>query len=355
MAKKALPKPDAKTDEANPRISDPFGDGLGPTMDDLKNEATAAPPEASRGLQVTATGRIVTAQKVANPRDEGKIVQKMKVLCAINGQRYYYSWMVKDRQNNREVEISGPSIKMANDLARTYGNCWLGITEVVDTGTHWLFKAEFVDIETGYTYSRPFAQNKGKNVGSGMRDDTRREDMVFQIGASKAIRNCVVNALSAYIDYCMEESRKSALAWISQEGNVQKANAFIDRALDEFGVSLARVEAVIGRKRADWTLKDTLRVTVEMRGIQEGLTNADEVYPTEQDAKTVMQRKTADKADNKPQAATVDQPKETAPTKTPGEPAAASAKPAAPKQPEAPKPAAKPAVPEQGGMFGDAE
>ena len=276
--------------------ADPMGGDMG-QMDDLSMTPPDNLPATAGQVDMKAVGHLMTAQKVVVPRNIAKIMQNLKVLCAAAGRNYVYSWPVKDRQNNRTSTVSGGTIKLANDLARTYGNCYLGIEEVVDTGTHWQFKAVFTDLETGFTLSRPFQQSKDKNVGKGMRDQSRAEDLIYQIGASKALRNVVLNALSTFADFMVEESQHSLLDWVN--ANEEKANQFINGVMDSHSIDIKRIEALIGRERKKWTMKNLVTVMMELRGIKEGMTSPDDSFPSLKNAGQVMAEKQAEQKDVK--------------------------------------------------------
>lgn len=314
-----------------PTMNDPMA-----AMGDMNMTPVDNLPANAGQTQMSAAGHMITAQRVAVPRDPQRVMQNLKVLCAAAGtDKYVYSWQVKDRQNNRKVTIEGPTIKLALDLARTYGNCYVGIEEVVDADDNWLFKATFTDLETGYTLSRPFQQAKGKNVGEGMRDDTRRRDMVFQMGASKAIRNVVVNALSVFSDFMVEEARTNLLGWV--EHNKDKANGYVERVMERFDIEQKRIEATIGRVRDKWTNHDLAKVMMQLRGIDEGMVPVDDAFPALEDADSVMARKEAEPAQ---------QSVEQEPEKKPAAKKKAAAKPAEEPEPE-PEPESEPEEPEQ--------
>jgi hypothetical protein len=260
--------------------------------------------EASRGGALAASGvnqtiimaqsREVTAKKVAVPRSLASVYRELKVLCAMNGDHYVYSWQVKDRANQRTQTVEGGTIKLANDLLMLYGNASVDV-DISETPTHWLFKAWFIDLERGVAYSRMFQQRKGQNTG--MKDADRQADIVFQIGQSKAIRNVVLNALSTLAAFAVEESKQALLEKFSDPENVKKAHDFIDKVLDRHQISQKRVEAVVGRTRDKWTARDLARVYMEMRGIADGLTVPDEVYPSEEAAAAITAKKTQAKSD----------------------------------------------------------
>lgn len=281
-------------------LVDPITNGERFVMDGLQLPSTgnlpAVYPSAQGDLAINSFGGVITAQRVAVPRNHNQIIQRLKALCAMAGDGYVYSWSVKDRKNNREQIVEGPTIKLANDLARTYGNNQIDV-RVQRDGDWLVIYARFTDLETGYSYTRPFQQRLSQDTG--MKDAERRMDMVFQIGVSKAIRNVVVNALSTFADFMVEESKNNLIAKVQE--NPDKANGFIDKVLDRFEINVGRVEAVIGRKRDKWTVRDLARVYSEMRGLVDGMTVADEIYPTDEAAKEVMTAKQADKADLKPE------------------------------------------------------
>src|SRR5215467_114151 len=105
--------------------------------------------------------QVISAQQVAVPRDEAKIFQKLTALAAAAGTDWFYRFPVK-KQGGGQDWIEGPSIKLANDVARIFGN---NINEVreIDVGDAWTFYARFTDIETGFSYERAFRQRKGQS------------------------------------------------------------------------------------------------------------------------------------------------------------------------------------------------
>ncbi len=294
-------------------------------------------------VAIASFGSIITAQKVAVARDDKKVMAKLRVLCGMAGSKYVYSWPVKDRKNKRETTVEGPTIKLANDLARTYGNCVVDV-RAFDEGTHTMFYARFVDLETGYSYTRPFRQRKDQKTG--MRDSARAADIVFQIGASKAIRNCVVNALSTFVDYMMDESKKNLLLWC--ENNEERAREYITKTREKYDIELPRIEAVVGRKEADWILRDIARVMMEMRGLEDGMVSPADLYPTDADAEEMMAEKGAAKLDRLAE----DADKEKEPE---AKPAAKKAAKKAPTKKAAKKAAAKETEPEPGPAEPDPE
>lgn len=274
-------------------------------------------PAAGGPMMISTTRGIVTAQRVAVPRDMGRLMQTVKSNCAAFGQAYTYSWDVKDRANGRKQTVEGGTIKLANMLARAFGNCHIGV-EVENTQTHTIFTAIFTDLETGFTMERPFQQRKSMNIGAGY-DDARKADMAFQVGVSKAIRNVVLNALPDLAAFAVEEAKKALSAWLTTDGNKDKAWTFIGRVMTDHGIDIKQVEAVVGRPSKDWTLQNLAKVLTEMRAIEDGFAPAAEVYPSLDKAAEVADRKSAkDRMDElaKPESS-ADKPKKAEPKAPP--------------------------------------
>ena len=225
------------------------------------------------------TDRVFGAQAVAVFRDEAKVLSKLKFLAAAAGTDWYYRFPVKNRKENRTDWIEGPSIKLANDLARLYGNCDLDV-RVQDLGNSWLFYARFLDLETGFSLVRPFQQQKGAGkIGGG--DDARRLDIAFQIGTSKALRNVTVNALQTFADFAFEEAKQGLVDKIGKDlPKWRKGTA--DRLAEHLDV--ARVEAVVGRVVAEWLAPDIARVIAMMKAVQDGMASLDDTFPPLQPA-----------------------------------------------------------------------
>lgn len=224
--------------------------------------------------QTAVLPQVSGAQAVAIHRDERQVLQKLKALAAAAGDDWYYRFPVKNRKKGTTDWIEGPSIKLANDLARLYGNCEVDC-RAQDFGNVLLFHARFVDLETGFALTRPFQQRKSAaKLGGG--DDDRREDIAFQIGASKAIRNVVVNALQTFSDFAFNEAKEALVDKIG--GDVER---WRNRAAERISslVSLDRVEAVVGRKVDDWLAPDIARVIAMGKAINDGMASVNDTFP----------------------------------------------------------------------------
>jgi hypothetical protein len=250
-------------------------------LDKFAKASNAAPDALPSVRELSGVAeRVIGAQQVAVYRDEARILTKLKALAAAAGTDWYYRFPVQNRRENRTDWIEGPSIKLANDLARMYGNCEVDI-RTLDLGDSWLFYARFTDFETGFSLTRPFQQYKGASkMGN---DDARKKDIAFQIGASKAIRNVVVNALQTYADFAFEEAKNALVERIGK--NLDGWRVKIADRIKDLGIDVKRVEAVMGRVAVDWLAPDMSRIIAMMKSINDGMATLDETFPPLEAAK----------------------------------------------------------------------
>ena len=244
---------------------------------DEKQLVEAFSPQPSHQVPAVNTGSATTeyvgAQSVAVYRDVVRIQQQLKVLASMAGESWFYRYPVKNK--GRQNFIEGPSIKLANDLARTYGNCNIDV-RAMDEGDSWIFYARFHDLETGFSLTRAFQQRKNQETIKG-KDVGRQLDIVFQIGQSKAIRNVVVNALQTFSDFAFQEAKNDLVGRIGK--NLDSYREKVVARLDELNIDKLRVERVVGRSAADWLAQDVARIIAELQSINDGMATADETYP----------------------------------------------------------------------------
>lgn len=218
-------------------------------------------------------------QPVARFRDEAQILIKLKTLAAAAADEWFYRFPVRDRKTNTTSYIEGASIKLANDLARIYGACDVDSWVSSEGPDYWEITARFLDLETGFSLTRPFRQRK--NVARiGGSDDSRRDEIGFSIGISKAERNVVVNALQTFADFAFDEARNSLVDKIGRD--LEGWRKKIVERLNGM-VSLDRVEAVIGRTAKEWLAPDIARVAAMGKAIADGMASIDETFPPVRD------------------------------------------------------------------------
>lgn len=214
------------------------------------------------------------AQRVLVTRDEGKVLQRIRTLAHAAGDAWYYRIPFKDRKTGRTTYVEGPSIKLANDVARLYGNCDVDEWVSGEGLDYWEFTARFIDLETGYSLTRVFRQRK--NAAAVGKDEARNAEIGFAIGASKAIRNAVTNALQTFTDYAFEEARNALVDQVGKD--IERWRREVSERIGAI-VDIKRVEAVIGRSVKEWLAPDIAMVAAMGKTIKDGMASVDDAFP----------------------------------------------------------------------------
>lgn len=272
-------------------------------------------------LQKT-TSEFTQAIVIQKPRDRNTIIRACEEEAAIAGEEFYYSWTVKAKGGPKLVE--GLSVGGALAASRNWGNCAIPC-KVDETDTHYIFTASFIDFETGFNLQRVFKQRKEQNIG--MKDTARADDITFQIGQSKAIRNVALNAMPSWLTKKMiDKAKEQVIAKITKMGVTvaqKKALEFFQKQ----GIGIERVEKKMSKNHKHWTAEDLAIIQGAMSSLVNGQESADSLFPEIGEESTVatnqkketLKQKIAEK--NKKKKAKEDV--ETKPSKAETEPAIA--------------------------------
>lgn len=198
------------------------------------------------------------------------------------GECFYYGWGAgKDR-------IEGASIGLAMAAARCFGNAAVDVLPIQETPESWVVSSVFVDLETGFTLTRPFRQSK-KSVVAGKHNEERKDDIRFQIGASKSARNVVLNALPKWlIDRAIEEAKAGTRARIEKfiaEKGIAAAVDMVFKGLAKHGVLEPIVLDKCGvAKREAVEVDHLVMLRGDLYALDNGQDHATSLFPAMEDA-----------------------------------------------------------------------
>jgi hypothetical protein len=248
------------------------------TVSDYPVMPANALPAGLNARQIRTT--YVTAMSVPKPRDALVVEKAVLDEAARLGAEAFYAWEVQGK-SGPEL-ISGASVKLALAVARCFGNCAVEPLEVQETEAAYYFKYAFIDLETGFTLTRPFRQSRSWVIYGRMEED-RKEDIRFQLGASKAMRNVICNALGWYVDRGLERARQGERAKIEkyiERHGLEAAQAVLVEALAQVGASVERVLAKVRRPTpAALTVDDMVLLRGDLKMLQQGQEELDALFP----------------------------------------------------------------------------
>jgi hypothetical protein len=245
------------TDERDPE-QDQF------ELDQLSEGATLV---ASGVTLIKAENENMQAVSVARPRDERKVLdgamEELELVPDLAARNFYSIPYSETKGSDRKFMVEGPGIKAAMSLARRWGNCVVRGMMVGEDEEKVYLSGVFLDLETNFRVERPFTVSKLLRRRDGRTEVLREQRLVMAIqsGASKAIRNAILNGLP---DYLIEAYYQRAKSIASREAKTKKAE--IISKFREFGVTPEMLQEHVGHSLD--------RVTDEEVGELRGIYNA---------------------------------------------------------------------------------
>lgn len=214
-----------------------------------------------------------TAVQVIKPRE----LNRIEALCineaARAGDSFYYSWS----QGGSIVE--GLTVGAALMMVRNWGNCAVDV-KVMETPSGYIFYGAFIDLETGFNLVRPFKASKQSPKNKQGRDiytGDRGKDIIFQIGASKATRNVVMNAVPKWLsEKVLETAKKNVVGQVEKMGKVAAIDKIIRKA-EALKIPFDRIEANYGKKDS-WDIDKIVAVMGAIRSVEDGIESVEEVF-----------------------------------------------------------------------------
>jgi len=251
---------------------------------DRVTPAAAIPVPATQATaveQARAVAEVAAAVQVAqmNPRDMNRAWEDMKAACSRLGlaERAFYAVVNRGK---------GPSVHLARELARIWGN--------LDYGVHELHR----DDVRGMSEVRAFAWDQQTNVRSSRTlqvphlrmvkvDGVQQRKPLIDLGdvylnnqniGARAVREAIFTVLPADFVFEAQEICRATI----RNGDGKPLNERIAGMVDGFkqlGVTVAQIETRVERKRGQWTAADVAELRVVYGSIQRGETTPGEEFP----------------------------------------------------------------------------
>lgn len=254
------------------------------TRQQLEQQAARIPgaSQATGIEQSRAIAEVQAAVAVAQrfPRNEGQALNAVIEACGQRAlaERAFYSFP------RGGESVNGPSIALAVELARCWGNIDYGIMELErdDVAGHTEMLAFAWDLQTNTKSRQTFIVPHSRDTRSGRKMLTDMRD-IYENNANngaRRLRECIFRVMPVYIREAAERECRKVLE--KGEGNMPMPER-ISRAIRSFadiGVSLERLELRQGKSTA-WTPVDLANLHILHTSIRNGETTIDEAFPKE--------------------------------------------------------------------------
>ena len=216
---------------------------------------------------------VVVAQQI--PRDINRAAAEMRDSCgrmALANRAFY-------RVPNRG---SGPSVHLARDLARIWGNVQYGVHELRrdDSSGMSEIQAFAWDVQTNSRSTRTFQVPHQRMKGGKRTDLTDLTDVYLNnqnIGA-RAVRECIFTILPTWF---VEEAEQIARRTL-ENGEGEPLPARIEKMVTafgaQFGIKVPQIEKKLGKKRGQWDAGDVATLAVTFQSLTRGEVALDDEF-----------------------------------------------------------------------------
>lgn len=311
----------------------------------------AAPPAVNSMTAVEQSRAVAEVQAAlviakSQPRSEIYAEQKILEACKRMGLAMTAIYSYK-RGSEQQVQVEGPSIRLAETMARYWGNMNYGFREVSRDGGSSEIEAYAWDLETNTKAVRQFQMKHVRERRGGDKILTGERD-VYELMANFAqrrVRACILEIIPGDIVEAAMEQCNRTLKGSSDIPLIDRIKKMI-AAFESYGVSAAMIEAKVQHNIDSINIHEYRQLGKLFNAIKDGYSTVEELFgaPSTADG-------TVDEHKNGKKKAAEDKPapeKETGP-KTQAKPAtktteaqSAAALPGDPEAPYSPEPSTVP-------------
>lgn len=282
--------------------------------------------EQSRAI-AEAQGKLIIAKN--SPRDQAQAYDNVMAACARPGlaEAAQYSFP------RGGTTVSGPSIRLAEELARCWGNIEYGIRELSQRPGESEMEAFAWDLQTNVYSSQKFVVKHERHSSSGVTKLTDPRD-IYENNANAGARRLRARILAILPPDIVEaavEACKETLTNANKSDLPKRIDA-MRKAFEKLGIPAKAIEKKYGKKVADLDAVQLTELQGIYRSLNEGIRKASDFFEVPDEA--------GDAASKLNEKAATEKKKDAAPKAE--KPAAPAAEKPAAETPQTEKPTEKP-------------
>lgn len=252
------------------------------TADQIRQQAARVQPrsqatsiEQSRAV-AEVQAMVLVAQRA--PRDAAHALALIKESCSqmALAQRAFFSF------SRGGGNVNGPSIHLATELARCWGNIDYGIMELDrdDVAGHTEMLAFAWDLETNTKSRQTFIVPHTRDTRQGKKPLTDSRD-IYENNANngaRRLRECIFRVLPTYLKEEAEDLCRQVLERGEGDKPLPQRIASAVDIFAQIGISKDRIEARYGVS-GKWTPVELANLKIVFNSIKRGETSAEEAFP----------------------------------------------------------------------------
>ncbi len=256
------------------------------SIEQIQQRTPANITQATAVEQARAVAEVQAAVVVAQnvPRDREAALAEMRDSCGRRGlaERAFYS--VPNRG-------SGPSVHLARELARIWGNVQYGVHELRRDDTAGVSEVQAFawDVQTNVRSTRTFQVPHERMKGRQRQALVDLGDIYLNnqnVGA-RAVRECIFTVLPPWFTDEAQGICHATLTGGTEAKPVGERVADMVKAFRDLGVSEGDLERRLGRKRGQWGPGELSQAAVIYSEVSRGEVRIEDAFPSDGEPATV--------------------------------------------------------------------
>ncbi len=252
-------------------------------MGEIVHRTLSSQPQILDQNSNRAIAEVLAATKLAEmkPRDLEFSIRNMEFAT----KRKSFAEMAEYSYPRGNTNVVGPSIRLAEELCKCFGNIQYGINELNRTSEETLYEVYCWDIENNLRVSRRFTQEhvrfkkvKGQKVREVL-DDSRD---IYEIVANHAARRLRAVILEVLPSWYVEEARAACRKTL--EGDKTPMSERINKVITlfaEIGVTEEMIEKKMNKEIKDLIVADILSLGKIYNSISTGMASTKDHFKIE--------------------------------------------------------------------------
>lgn len=249
----------------------------------VQTPAPAVPQRIGQGTAVEqsrAAAEVQAAVVVAQqcPRDIQLAIAQMRQSC----QQQALAERAFFRYSRGKGTITGPSVHLARELARCWGNVQYGLVELRrdDEYGQSEMQAFAWDVQTNSRTSSTFVVPHRRDTRDGVKELTDMRD-IYENNANNGARRVREAIFAILPPWFVEEAKDICTNTIKNGGGKPLDQRIADalRLFGTLGVTTEQIETKLGRPTAKWMEHDVAQLVVIYKSLQRGEVAVEDEFP----------------------------------------------------------------------------
>lgn len=243
--------------------------------DQQPQQASTAPAQIMAGRQAQEALMAMYAAKQF-PRDENRAYTNIMQAC----HRVALAETAIYEYPRGGQKVSGPSIRLAEVLARSWGNLDFGFVELEQKHGESSVMAYCWDLQENIRQTRVFSVKHERVTKSSTTKLTDPRDIYELIAnqASRRVRACILGTIPGdVVDAAVEECKKT-LTTGNKEPLPDRVRKMVAIFFEEFQVNQEMLEKFIGCKVSAFSEQDVVRLKGVYRSLRDGMSKREDYF-----------------------------------------------------------------------------